>query len=68
VRRYFVNLYPEPDGRHEVHREGCTRMPASPLYLGYHPDCRAAIAAAKRFYPRPNGCFQCARVCHTQQR
>ena len=64
VLRYFVNLYPEGNGDHLVHREGCTRMPTFPLNLGHHATCREAVDVAKRFFPRSNGCFQCARECH----
>ena len=67
MHRYFVNLYPEQNGDHLVHREGCTRLPTFPLNLGHHPDCQHAVDVAKRFFPRSNGCFQCARDCHAHR-
>ncbi|HKN78238.1 MAG TPA: hypothetical protein VJW16_03650 [Lysobacter sp.] len=67
MHRYLVNLYPENNGDHLVHREGCRRLPTFPLNLGHHPECRSAVEAAKRYFPRANGCFQCARDCHVHR-
>ena len=67
MHRYFVNLYPEGNGDHLVHREGCARMPSYPLNLGHHAQCHQALDVAKRFFPRSNGCFQCIRECHTHR-
>ena len=67
LHRYFINLYPEDNGEHLVHREGCRRVPRFPLNLGHHPDCHSAVEAAKRFFPRANGCLQCARECHVRR-
>lgn len=64
---YFVNMRPQANGDHEVHRSDCAWMPA-PLnrdFLGDYRECAPAIAEAKRRYPRVNGCAHCAPECHT---
>lgn len=64
---YYVNKLAQLNGDHEVHREGCLH-PAAPfnqMALGYHANCWTAVALAKGFYPRANGCYYCSRICHT---
>lgn len=67
MARYYVNRNAQPNGDHEVHRLGCSRMPleANRTYLGDFPTCRSAVTAAKRIYPQADGCFYCSRECHT---
>ena len=55
---------------HEVHNltEGCERLPqlTNQVYLGEYASCRGAVRAAKGMgYQSANGCFYCARECHT---
>jgi hypothetical protein len=66
MARYYVNNNAQSNGDHEVHREGCTYMPASKIDLGLHDACKTAVAEAKRYYPQSNGCYYCSRECHTQ--
>ncbi|PQA27313.1 hypothetical protein C5O18_10090, partial [Amnimonas aquatica] len=65
--RYYVNKNAQPNGDHEVHKEGCFWMPnhMNLTYLGTFSSCREPVTAAKRIYPRANGCMYCARLCHT---
>jgi hypothetical protein len=67
MTRYYVNENAQANGDHEVHSGACPFLPAAEhrLYLGDFTDCRPAVAEAKRHYPRSNGCFYCARQCHT---
>jgi hypothetical protein len=67
MARYYVNKNAQPNGDHEVHKEGCSFMPlpSNCQYLGEYTSCQPAVAAAKRIYPRSNGCYYCCNACHT---
>ena len=65
---YCVNIRGQENGDHEVHEvSACDRLPApiNRLDLGWHLDCRGAVALAKRRYPTANGCYWCCNPCHT---
>ena len=64
---YYVNKNAQSNGDHEVHREGCSYLPAQAnrIYLGRFSSCRPAVTEAKRFYARSNGCYYCSYECHT---
>ena len=63
---YYVNKLAQANGDHEVHREWCGFMPdrKNRIFLGDFPDCRSAVRAAIRRYPRADGCFYCSKPCH----
>lgn len=63
---YYVNSSPQPNGDHEVHKEGCTYMPINKMHLGTFSSCRPAVESAKKVYPRADGCYWCSRECHTR--
>lgn len=68
--QYCVNTNPQPLSEdHEVHdlasRHNCLPAPHNQLDLGWHANCRDAVAAARRFYRDTNGCAYCAPSCHT---
>ncbi|TNZ86917.1 hypothetical protein CGI23_12600 [Vibrio parahaemolyticus] len=65
--RYYVNKNAQDNGDHEVHQEGCSRLPLphNRLFLGIHSTCQTAVREARRHYRQSNGCFYCARACHT---
>ena len=67
MARYYVNDNEQSNGDHEVHTEECSWLPMviSMKYLGDFTGCRDAVAAAKRVYPKSNGCKWCALPCHT---
>ncbi len=67
MSRYYVNRNAQDNGDHEVHTTGCSHLPdeANRLFLGNFSSCGPAVAAAKKHYPRSNGCYYCARACHT---
>lgn len=71
MNRYIVNRNAQANGDHEVHNAitGCSFMPnpENQIDLGYHASCHSAVAEAKRKLPgqRVNGCYFCARPCHT---
>ena len=64
---YYVNRNAQPNGDHEVHREGCYWMPApeNRIYLGQFYSCQQAVVAARRHYTQVNGCAHCSLACHT---
>lgn len=65
---YYVNKNVQANGDHEVHTTGCVFMPDSDnrINLGTFSNCADAVRAAKVHYPQSNGCYYCARACHTQ--
>lgn len=69
MSRYCVNTSPQPNGDHEVHDVSlCNRLPAASNQkdLGYHASCGPAVALAKAYYSKANGCWYCASSCHTK--
>lgn len=67
---YVVNKNSQSNGDYEVHDEsstlGCLPDPANRVELGYFSSCTGAVLAANRRGYRPaNGCYYCARDCHT---
>lgn len=65
MRRYYVNNQAQANGDHEVHREECVYLPKNLSFLGTFSSCKGAVDAAKKMYPRANGCKYCANDCHT---
>ena len=63
---YYVNNNEQPNGDHEVHREGCTYMPSNRTPLGRFSNCQDAVREAMRHYRQVNGCYFCSNACHTQ--
>jgi hypothetical protein len=65
--KYYVNKNAQENGEHEVHSSSCSLLPveADRIYLGDFTTCTHGVAAAKQFYPHPNGCSQCSNECHT---
>ena len=67
---FIVNRNSQDNGDHEVHElnAGCTRLPntENQVSLGWHINCQSAVREAKaNHYNKSNGCFWCARPCHT---
>lgn len=66
---YCVNNNAQQNGDHEVHNLDA-RCPHAPtannqLFLGSHSTCSSAVTKAKLYYPKSNGCYYCAKACHT---
>lgn len=64
---YYVNMNPQPNGDHEVHKETCFRLPdvLNRKYLGLFDTCAPAVRKAKESYWKSNGCYYCSLPCHT---
>ncbi len=66
---YCVNKNAQSNGDHEVHdlSAGCAYEPAQAnrLALGFHGNCLSAVRAASNYHQQVNGCYYCARACHT---
>ena len=50
MARYYVNTNAQSTGEHEVHKDGCQRMPEpqNRIYLGYFSDAKEAVREARR--------------------
>lgn len=71
MKYYYVNRNaqtPPEDGEHEVHKEGCPTPPSPENRhgLGLFPNCREALAAARKIYSKVDGCENCIPECHTK--
>lgn len=66
MARYFVNRNAQPTGEHEVHKEGCYRMPETQnrIYLGLFSDAIEAVREARRYFDDVDGCYYCASEAH----
>lgn len=62
---YYVNTVEQANGDHEVHKESCLYMPSRKVSLGNFTNCYDAVREAKKHYQQSNGCYYCARPCHT---
>ena len=67
MKKYYVHKYTDAQGDHEVHVEGCSKMPSpeNRIELGSFSNCDDAVAAAKKIYSDVNGCYYCCKACHT---
>lgn len=65
--QYYVNMNPQTNGDHEVHKEGCSFLPdiQNRKVLGSFTNCADAVKKAKETYPKSNGCYYCSRECNT---
>jgi hypothetical protein len=64
---YYVNQLSQSNGDHEVHTASCSFLPLEPnrIHLGDFTTCAPAVAAARRYYTKSNGCAFCAQPCNT---
>ena len=62
---YYVNKNAQNNGNHEVHKLGCSHMPAAEnrVPLGDFLSCHMAVQEAKQTYPTADGCFYCSNEC-----
>ena len=67
MKKYYLNTQAQSNGDHEVHEATCMYLPSAQNreVLGEFPSCQDAVMAAKRNYTKVNGCFYCAKSCHT---
>lgn len=67
AHHYYVNDNTQPNGDHEVHKDGCSwlNLAHSKSYLGSFDRCEQAVAARTK-YRQCNGCATCSPECHTQ--
>lgn len=67
MAEYYVNTdnTNNPNHNHEVHKEGCWRMPSSKLTLGNFTNAVPAVEKAKRYYyTDADGCVHCCPEAH----
>lgn len=67
MKKYYVHTLKDIHGDHEVHAEGCYKMPdeRNRLYLGVFPNCQDAVKEARQHYAPVNGCIHCCEPCHS---
>jgi hypothetical protein len=67
MKKYYVHKYTDAQGDHEVHVEGCSKMPSAEnrIYLGEFSNCDDAVREAKKHRSPVNGCYHCCTPCHT---
>lgn len=65
---YYVNTNAQANGDHEVHEDGCSRMPLifNRKYLGSFSNCKDAVEEAKKTYSTADGCYYCCKECHSR--
>lgn len=63
---YYVNRNAQPTGEHEVHKEGCYRMPElqNRIYLGYFLNANDAVIEARKYFNKVDGCYYCSPEAH----
>lgn len=63
---YYVNKNAQSTGEHEVHKDGCHRMPElqNRMYLGYFLNAKDAVIEAKRHFNNVDGCYYCSSEAH----
>ena len=63
---YYVNKNARESGDHEVHQRACGFLPSPEccIYLGDFTHCRQAVAEARNYYHRADGCYHCSTDCH----
>ena len=66
MANYYVNVNPQANGDHEVHKEGCSHMPLphNQKPLGNFPSCHGAVRKAKEWDSDADGCYYCSNECH----
>ena len=64
---YYVNDTAQPEGDHEVHKDGCywLTLVTSKTGLGIFTSCYGAVIKAKGIYASSDGCVHCSPDCHT---
>lgn len=68
MAEYFFNKNPQTTGEHEVHKEGCYRIPEKEncIPLGWCFNAIEAVEKAKKMYYGTNidGCYYCSKEAH----
>lgn len=67
MAKYYVNnnQATNPGLHHEVHKDGCDKMPSDKNYLGEYSHCKPAVEEAKKQYTDADGCRICSKDCNT---
>ena len=69
ANQYYINKNQQENGDNEVHANGCYWMPRpeNKIYLGIFNDGIAAVAEAKKLWPKAqiNGCIHCSPESNT---
>ena len=68
MKRYYLNMNPQPNSDHEVHKEGCRFLPEehNQIFLGTFNNCSEALKEAMKTYLLSDGCKFCIPECHNR--
>jgi len=61
--QYYVSRKKQANGKHEVHREGCEKIPLENVEVGQHHECAPAIKQAEKMGYSSTGCVECSEEC-----
>ena len=66
MEKYYLNRIAQSTGEHEVHKDGCFRMPdiQNRIYLGYFSDGKEAVREATKYFYNVDGCYYCCNETH----
>lgn len=66
MAHYYLNKNAQPSGEHEVHKDGCHRMPElqNRIYLGYFLNAKDAVREARKYFENVDGCYYCSEDAH----
>jgi hypothetical protein len=59
MAHYFIDNRKQPDGAHEVHSQGCSRMATDKHYLGDFGHFLEAMMEARKTHWDTSGCVRC---------
>lgn len=65
VDKFYVSIFSESNGTHEVHREDCHLLPTEEerFFLGEFSNFYDAVKSARLVFSQSNCCYFCFEVC-----
>jgi hypothetical protein len=68
MNSYFLDKNEKEGGEHQVHLSTCLYLPdqSQLIHLGYFATCDDVLEAAKKHYPRIDGCSNCCKKIHEE--
>jgi len=65
MKKFYVSIYPDEYGVHEIHDEDCLQLPEifNRRYLGRFDISFEALEEAQKYYKHIKGCKTCTSEC-----
>lgn len=62
---FYVSIFSESNGTHEVHREDCNLLPTEEkrILLGEFSNFYDAVKSARLLFLQSNCCYLCVEIC-----